>query len=123
MAEPWFDPQTFGAWYGSLVGGLGGSAFGLVLGAVPYPTRTAGQRAVVRVALVIFSVVGLGSLAAGAVGWWAGQPGAVAWPLALVGLIFVPIAFAVGARRWGGHQPSGAAPDAEPSAAADPAGM
>lgn len=119
MAEPWFDPHTFGAWYGSLVGGLGGSVFGLVLGFVPYPTRTAAQRVVVRATIVLLAAAGLGSLAAGAVGWWAGQPGAIVWALTLVGLIFVPIAVAVGSRRWGGHQPVSAAPDAEPSAPAD----
>src|SRR3954468_15365559 len=32
MAEPWFEPNTFGALFGSIVGGGGGALFGSIVG-------------------------------------------------------------------------------------------
>ena len=35
MNEPWFEPNAFGAWFGAIVGGGGGTLVGL-LGAMAY---------------------------------------------------------------------------------------
>lgn len=32
MAEPWFDPNTFGAYFGGIGGGVGGTLLGVLGG-------------------------------------------------------------------------------------------
>jgi MFS family permease len=92
MSEPWFsDPNQFGAWFGSIVGGVGGSLLG-VLGAAAgtLAPRGKGRRA----------ILGLMSLAAGLGGVMAlvgvyalisGQPYAIWYPFLLCGIIFAGV--------------------------------
>lgn len=91
MSEPWFvDPNAFGAWYGSIAGGVGGSLIGIlggIAGSVLIP-RGKGKTFVLG-AFWTFIVLGAVSLLAGLVAVVAGQSYAIYFPFCLVGVIYV----------------------------------
>jgi hypothetical protein len=74
MAEPWFDPNTFGAWFGSIVGGGMGTLCGL-LGAAAGTLAPLGRgKAVILGVWYVFLAIGAGLLILGVVAWLMGQP-------------------------------------------------
>ncbi|HJT76561.1 MAG TPA: hypothetical protein VJ739_05100 [Gemmataceae bacterium] len=87
MATPWFDPNTFGAWFGT----VGGCACGLLGGAVGATAGTLAPRGKARA--LVFGLLGL-SVALGVacfvfglVALANGQPADIwAWPMYLGGL-------------------------------------
>lgn len=84
---PWFDPNTFGGLYGAIVGGGGGTLFG-IFGAVAGMLASRGQgRAFVFGGLLLFLVVGLANLAVGVYAVIMRQPYGIWYPLVLVGFI------------------------------------
>ncbi len=87
MAAPWFDPNTFGMWFGSIAGGVGGSLGG-ILGALAGMLAPRGKgRPVVMGGFVVFLALGLASLAFGVVAIVNGQPYGIWYPPSLLGLI------------------------------------
>lgn len=74
MAEPWFEPNTFGALFGTIVGGGGGTLVGVWGGLAGSLAQQGRGRAFVLGAAWVF--VGLGALlcAAGLYALLAGQP-------------------------------------------------
>jgi hypothetical protein len=93
MATPWFDPNSFGMWYGTIAGGGGGSLLG-ILGALAgrFAPRGKGKRWVLG-GLGLALTFGLVSLGTGVAALATGQPYGIWYPLTLVGGIF---AFVVG---------------------------
>lgn len=88
---PWFDPNTFGGLYGGIVGGGGGTIFGL-FGALAGTLAQRGQgRAFVFGGLALFLFVGLANLAVGAYALIVRQPYAIWYPLLLVGVIMTTL--------------------------------
>lgn len=90
MAEPWFNPMTFGAWFGAIVGGGGGTLmgiFGAVCGSYLVPRGKA--RGFVIGTLSTCTVLGLISLVVGIVAFFGGQPYAIWYPFAISGLTMV----------------------------------
>jgi hypothetical protein len=92
MSEPWFDPNAFGAWYGSIAGGVGGTLIGMlggIAGGVLIP-RGKGK-AFVLGAMALFTVLGAMSLLVGVVALLVGQPYGIWFPLCLVGVIYAGV--------------------------------
>ncbi|MHB1037185.1 MAG: hypothetical protein ACYC35_24510 [Pirellulales bacterium] len=88
MAEPWFDPNTFGAWFGGLVGGVGGTLGGL-LGALTGAWAPRGKgRCFILSAMAAFMVLGLVLAVTGVVALAVGQPYAIWSPCLAAGVIF-----------------------------------
>jgi hypothetical protein len=95
MAEPWFNPNTFGAWYGSLYGGGGGTLAG-TLGALAGTLAPKGKgKGLVLGGMAFFFLLGLASLTVGIVAAAMGQPGMIWQPMAYGGLLFSGIMAAV----------------------------
>ncbi len=87
MNAPWFDPNTFGAWFGAIggtIGGLLGAGVGTI-GGILLP-RGKG-RGLVMGMLVLMIVLGLASLGFGLVALVAGQPYGIWYGPVLTGLI------------------------------------
>lgn len=92
MAEPWFDPNAFGAWYGGIVGGCGGALIGIlggIAGGVLVP-RGKGK-AFVLGAFWLITVLGAMSLLVGLFALVVGQPYGIWYPLCMVGFIYVAV--------------------------------
>lgn len=89
MSDPWFaDPNQFGAWFGSIVGGVGGSLCG-GLGAMLGTLGPKGKaRGLVLGGIGFFLVLGVLSLGVGVVALAVGQPYAIWYPFLLTGVIF-----------------------------------
>lgn len=88
MAEPWFDPATFGAWFGGLAGGLGGVLMGVIGGLTPWlAMRGKGGRPVVSALSALLTVFGVLSAIVGIIAVAVGQPYMIWYPLLLVGVI------------------------------------
>lgn len=92
MAEPWFsDPNAFGAWYGAIVGGVGGTLLG-VLGALAGMLAPQGKgRAWIIGGWLGFFVFGGINLSAGLVALAFRQPYAIWYPLLLTGMILTGV--------------------------------
>lgn len=91
MAEPWFDPNQFGVWYGTVVGGGGGSIVGIFGGVIGYcAPRGVGRPWILG---VMYTVVALGvaQLALGAYAWFAGQPYGIWYPPLMCGVVFTVV--------------------------------
>ncbi len=102
MIQPWFEPTTFGTWYGALVGGGGGTLIGIlggIVGGVLVP-RGIGRRAV-SIGIGVLVVLGLAQIALGLVALLNQQPYGIWYPLLLCGFIFavVPAALLPALRR------------------------
>jgi hypothetical protein len=88
MSEPWFDPNTFGAWFGTIVGGGGGTLGGLI-GAVAGALLPSGKgKRLVFGSMFVLMVVGLVMLAIGLYALVDGQPYGIWYPMVLAGAIF-----------------------------------
>jgi hypothetical protein len=92
MAEPWFsDPNMFGAWFGSIVGGVGGTLAGL-LGAAAGTLAPRGKgRAWVLGGMTVFAGLGVLLLGVGLVALFSGQPYGIWYPFTLCGAIFAGV--------------------------------
>lgn len=87
MAEPWFDPQTFGAWFGAIAGGGLGALCG-TLGAAAgvFAPRGVAKRFVLG-AWYVMLAIGLLLLLAGAYAIVGGQPWVIWYGPVLSGVI------------------------------------
>ena len=92
MSDPWFpDPNMFGAIYGSVVGGVGGSLLGL-LGAAAGTLAPQGKgRSWILGSMTAAVGLGVVQLAAGIVALATGQPYGIWYPLLLTGVIFTVV--------------------------------
>jgi hypothetical protein len=88
MNEAWFDPNTFGAWFGAIVGGGGGTLGGLLGAAAGCLAPRGKGRAAILGGMTLFVVLGVAFLAFGLVALLAGQPYGIWYPPLLCGLIF-----------------------------------
>jgi hypothetical protein len=74
MAEPWFEPNHFGAWYGVIAGGVGGTLLGILGGLM----GTLGPRGIGRSwilgSMYFFVSLGIAQLVFGFYALFAGQP-------------------------------------------------
>jgi hypothetical protein len=88
MSEPWFDPNTFGAWFGTIVGGGGGTLGGLIgaMAGILLP-RGKGKRLVFG-SMFVLMVVGLVMMAIGFLALVDGQPYGIWYPMVIAGVIF-----------------------------------
>jgi hypothetical protein len=88
MSEPWFDPNTFGGWYGAIAGGVGGTIGGL-LGAAAgnLAPRGIGRRWIIG-AMYVMAMLGIAQLVFGVYAWFAGQPYGIWYGPLLCGFIF-----------------------------------
>jgi len=88
MVEPWFDPNTFGACFGYVVGGGGGTLLGLTGAAMGVLVPQGRGRRAFTAILGAFLAVGLLALGAGIAALIAHQPFGIWYPFLLCGLIF-----------------------------------
>lgn len=85
---PWFDPNTFGWMYGSIVGGLGGTLGGC-LGALAGVLAPKGKGKGVVIGSFVFCILfGLANLAFGIAALIASQPYGIWYPPMLIGFLF-----------------------------------
>ena len=88
MSEPWFEPNTFGAYFGSAIGIIGG-VFGTVVGVLGGVLIPKGKGKVfVRGALVALLIVGLALLSIGLYALLDDQPYGIWYPMVLGGGVF-----------------------------------
>ncbi|MFQ5506159.1 MAG: hypothetical protein ACE5F1_15405 [Planctomycetota bacterium] len=89
--EPWFDPNRFGAWYGSVAGG-GGGVIGGTLGALGGWLAPKGKgRSFVIGGMFCMLVFGLANLAFGITALVLGQPYGIWYGGLLCGVIFTAV--------------------------------
>ncbi|MEX0938728.1 MAG: hypothetical protein WDZ59_12780 [Pirellulales bacterium] len=88
MAEPWFEPGTFGAWFGAIVGGGGGTLGGLLGAAIGILAPRGKCRRVLMTCTGAFIAIGIAMLAVGVYALLAGQPYGIWYPMLLSGAIF-----------------------------------
>lgn len=91
MAEPWADPNGFGAIYGAVAGGLGGPLAGL-LGAAAGALAPRGKaRGLVLGGFGLFLALGAASLLVGLYALGMGQPPGIWFPMVLTGSILLVV--------------------------------
>jgi hypothetical protein len=91
MSEPWFNEVWFGALYGAVVGGGGGTIIGL-WGALVGSLAPQGKgRTPILAAAALFIVLGLASLGFGVAALVSGQPYAIVYPPLLCGLVITGV--------------------------------
>jgi len=88
MSEPWFDPNTFGAYCGAILGGGGGSLLGVIGGLAGYFLPRGRGRLVFPAIMAGAALFGLAILAVGVYALGVGQPYGIWHPLVLCGVIF-----------------------------------
>jgi hypothetical protein len=87
MADPWFDPNTFGAYAGAILGGGGGTLAG-VWGAMAGVLAPKGKaRALVLGLGVAIAVSGAILAGVGLYAWIVGQPYGIWYPMLLSGSV------------------------------------
>lgn len=87
MAEPWFDPNTFGAWFGSIAGGGLGTLGGL-LGALSGTLAPRGKaKGFILGAFYTLIGIGIALLAVGIYAYAVGQPWGIWYGPVLCGSI------------------------------------
>lgn len=92
MSEPWFsDPNTFGAWFGAIAGGGGGSLAGVLGALAGYLAPRGKGRQWILAGMWGFVVLGLILLGVGIVAVSTGQPYAIWYPFVLCGAIFTVV--------------------------------
>lgn len=87
MAEPWFDPNVFGPWFGAIGGGLGGTLggiWGALVGTLA--PRGRAKRLVVGLGWLILTA-GVACLGLGLYALISGQPYAIWYPPFLIGIL------------------------------------
>ncbi|MFK7777850.1 MAG: hypothetical protein QM501_06965 [Gimesia sp.] len=88
MDTVWFDPNTFGAWFGTIVGGGGGTLCGL-LGALCGVLSPRGKgRKIILGGMGVFVAIGLIFVVTGIVALLTGQPYAIWYPFVISGIVF-----------------------------------
>lgn len=87
MAEPWFNPTTFGIAFGVIGGGVGGTLGGLLGAAMGYFAPRGKARGFVLTSTWVFIVAGVCSPLFGLYALVAGQPYGIWYPPTLVGII------------------------------------
>ena len=91
MVEPWFDPITFGSWFGAIAGGVGGTLCGC-LGALTGVLAPKGRgRRVILGSMYLVVGIGLVLVLFGAVALVNGQPYAIWYGPIIAGTIFAII--------------------------------
>lgn len=95
MDTAWFDPNTFGAWFGVIVGGGGGTLGGLLGGLSGVLSPQGKGRRFILGAMLIYIVLGVLLAATGIVALFTGQPYAIWYPFLLTGIIFSVVVGAV----------------------------
>lgn len=91
MAEPWTDPNTFGAYAGAILGGGGGTLVGL-WGALVGTLAPRGKGKTLILGMgIIFACFGAILAGVGIFAWVAGQPYGIWYPLILSGTIMAMI--------------------------------
>ena len=91
MADPWFDPVRFGAYFGTIVGG-GGGMIGGTLGTLLGILAPQGKgRLPLTIAAWLVCAVGVASLATGIAALALGQPWAIWFPFTLAGVILATV--------------------------------
>jgi hypothetical protein len=91
VAEPWYDPNTFGAWFGAIGGGVGGSlggVWGSLIGV--FAPRGKGRALLLGIGWA-FVGVGVLSLALGLYALAAGQPYGIWYGPCLMGILFIVV--------------------------------
>ena len=91
MSDPWFDPNTFGAWYGGIVGsgtGIVGGGLGCLI-AVLAP-RGRGRHGVMG-AMFVLVVLGAAQVVFGVAALLCKQPFGIWYPPSLCGFITVSV--------------------------------
>jgi hypothetical protein len=88
MSEPWFEPNTFGAYWGAIVGGGGGSLIGLLGGLTGCLLPRGIGCTVFPVLFAVLAVLGLAFLVVGLIALLSGQPYGIWYSLLLTGVIF-----------------------------------
>ena len=87
MAEPWFDPNTFGAYAGAILGGGGGTLAGL-WGALAGTLAPRGKaKALVLGMGTLLAICGAILAGVGIYAWIESQPYGIWYPLVLSGAI------------------------------------
>ena len=89
MADPWFDPNTFGAWFGAIAGGGLGTLAGLLGAAAGVLVPRGKGKPVIISAWIALMCVGASMLFFGGYAWVAGQPWSIWYGPALCGLILI----------------------------------
>lgn len=91
MDEPWFDPATFGTWFGVIVGGGVGTLCGVwgTLCGILLP-RGKGRKLILG-GIIMFGVLGLSLCAFGLIAIFSGQPYGICYPVLLTGVVLAVI--------------------------------
>ena len=91
MTDPWFDPNTFGAWFGAVAGGGLGSLVGL-LGAAAGVLAPRGKckRIIISTWTIVLGIAAL-MLIFGGYAWVVGQPRAIWYGPVLGGAVLSAI--------------------------------
>ncbi len=91
MADPWFDPNTFGAWFGTVAGGGFGTLCGL-LGATAGSLAPRGRgKYIIIPAWIMLICVGASIVLFGGYAWAVGQPWGIWYGPVLFGLILTVV--------------------------------
>lgn len=87
MSEPWFDPVWFGALYGAIVGGGGGTLLGCLGALAGFLAPQGKGRTFILGGFWFFVLLGVASLAFGLYALIAGQPYAIWYAPLLCGFV------------------------------------
>jgi hypothetical protein len=87
MAEPWFEPTLFGTLFGAIGGSLAGMAGGVLGGLGGFLAPRGQGRSFILGGFVLMIGLGLASLAFGVVALVAGQPFAIWFFPAVLGVV------------------------------------
>ncbi len=88
MAEPWFDPNEFGTWFGAIGGGVGGTLAGLLGAAIGTLLPMGKGRGFILAAMALFLILGIVMLGVGVYALIEGQPYGIWYGLVLLGGMF-----------------------------------
>jgi hypothetical protein len=91
MAEPWFDPNHFGAYYGAIVGGGGGALIGVMGGVLGYCASRGVARRWVLGGMYLVVALGLLQLGFGGYAWLQGQPYGIWYPPLMCGVVYAGV--------------------------------
>jgi hypothetical protein len=87
-AVPWFEPNTFGAYYGAIGGGIGGPLIGVLAPLSMFMAQRGKARAFVVVLWGVIALAGIAQLVFSGYALANAQPYAIWYPPALCGFLF-----------------------------------